>query len=378
MAALRDQPYIPLYVQDLLSDEKLKYCSATAHGVYFLLICILHKQENYGCFLLEHEFKENKNKINGLSAMLSYQMPFKEEVIYEGISDLIKYKVMHLDGDMFFQKRMVRDGKISDAKAQSGKAGGLSSSKQYGKPGFLYFMSDGLEKHRMGVSKDPLSRLYRIRSNQKLSKTFKIIYQIPVTNMGHWDDAVKQEFSSQLQEEWITGDITAVKEYFDLLSIQDEKTARDEGTPAKPVDPKPEKPKQDLSSVDEQLEQIKSKLIDDIVDHFKYTAPQHSRQRSMIMEFVSTLPHKEKLDFLIVEFESFKKLMARREEKYRVKFNSFIGTQKDAWNDGRWDDNWTEQLNNDIRSQQNGTKKQSDPGIRSNHNPTGRRTFGKL
>ena len=41
--ALRDQPYLPLYVQDFLTDEKLAECSAMATGVYIRLMCIMHK-----------------------------------------------------------------------------------------------------------------------------------------------------------------------------------------------------------------------------------------------------------------------------------------------------------------------------------------------
>lgn len=39
--ALRDQPYLPLYVLDFLVDEKLAYCSAESTGVYIRLMCIL-------------------------------------------------------------------------------------------------------------------------------------------------------------------------------------------------------------------------------------------------------------------------------------------------------------------------------------------------
>ena len=32
--ALRNQPYIPLYVQDFLTDEKLNQCSPASQGIY--------------------------------------------------------------------------------------------------------------------------------------------------------------------------------------------------------------------------------------------------------------------------------------------------------------------------------------------------------
>ena len=46
--ALRDQPYIPLYVQDFMTDEKLNECSAATTEVYIRLMCVMHKSEKIG------------------------------------------------------------------------------------------------------------------------------------------------------------------------------------------------------------------------------------------------------------------------------------------------------------------------------------------
>ena len=43
--ALREQPYLPLYVQDFLTDEKLNECSAESTGVYIRLMCIMDKAQ---------------------------------------------------------------------------------------------------------------------------------------------------------------------------------------------------------------------------------------------------------------------------------------------------------------------------------------------
>ena len=60
--ALRNSPYLPLYVQDFLTDEKLADCSANANGVYIRLMCILHKSEPYGKILLKQKYKQNASK----------------------------------------------------------------------------------------------------------------------------------------------------------------------------------------------------------------------------------------------------------------------------------------------------------------------------
>ena len=42
--ALRDQPYLPLYIHDIMVDEKLNECCAATHGIYIKgLMCLMHK-----------------------------------------------------------------------------------------------------------------------------------------------------------------------------------------------------------------------------------------------------------------------------------------------------------------------------------------------
>ena len=60
--ALRDQPYIPLYVQDFMTDEKLSECSAESTGVYIRAMCIMHKSQEYGTVLLKQKDKQTHNK----------------------------------------------------------------------------------------------------------------------------------------------------------------------------------------------------------------------------------------------------------------------------------------------------------------------------
>ena len=53
--ALRDQPYIPLYVQDFMTDEKLNECSAESTGVYIRIMCLM--QITRGTILLQKYHK---------------------------------------------------------------------------------------------------------------------------------------------------------------------------------------------------------------------------------------------------------------------------------------------------------------------------------
>lgn len=122
--ALRDQPYLPLYIQDFLTDEKLIECSAESTGVYIRLLCILHKSEEYGKLLLKQKDKQDSKHIKNFASKLLKQMPYPIEVIEKSLQELLIEGVITIDGDYLFQKRMVKDNDISIKRAESGKKGG--------------------------------------------------------------------------------------------------------------------------------------------------------------------------------------------------------------------------------------------------------------
>ena len=124
-------PYLPLYVQDFLTDEKLIECSAESTGVYIRLLCIMHKSHEYGKILLKQKDKQNpkqnESKILDFAFKLAKQMPWDLDVIVRGLTELAAEGVITIDGDTLFQKRMVKDGKISEIRSNAGKKGGKSS-----------------------------------------------------------------------------------------------------------------------------------------------------------------------------------------------------------------------------------------------------------
>lgn len=284
--ALRNQPYLPLFVKDYSNDVKLRRCSAASAGVYSFLLCYLHTCDEYGAIKLTSNEKTSADQLVNFSKLVRTLLPYDIEVIVSALRELIELGVMTIDGDKLYQKRMVKDGKLSEKRSEAGKKGGKSTQT----------------KNKAKSKQNPSNKVEVNRTTDSL----------------------------------VTDDI------------------------------------------DSEIEAKKSVLIDDMVSHFKYTAPQHNKQRSSIRDFVNSLPHKGKLEFMLLEFDAFKALMEGREEKYRIKVNSFIGTQREAWDDGKWDDNWAEQLNNHKNSKVNGTTRQTDTGIRSNHNPARGRSFGKL
>ena len=125
--ALRNSPYLPLYVQDFLTDEKLADCSANANGVYIRLMCILHKSEPYGKILLKQKYKQNESMCLNFASMLLRQMPYLMSEIHDGLEELLENKIIEIDGDYLLQKRMVKDGELSEKRAVAGKKGGKKS-----------------------------------------------------------------------------------------------------------------------------------------------------------------------------------------------------------------------------------------------------------
>lgn len=129
--ALRDQPYIPLYVKDVLTDEKLIECSAAAHGVYFRLLCVLHKQKTYGKLKLMPPYKISQEPVECYTEMLAKQMPFPKQIINLGLTELLAHEVIKLEGDYLSQKRMVNDNSLSVKRAKAGKKGGRKTAAEF-------------------------------------------------------------------------------------------------------------------------------------------------------------------------------------------------------------------------------------------------------
>lgn len=122
--ALRDQPYIPLYVQDFLTDEKLSQCSPATQGVYIKIMCILHKQEEYGTILLKQKDKQNLSNISNFACKLAKLLPFQIKILEDALEELIEEGCLFIEGDKLIQKRMVKDNAISTSRSNAAKKGG--------------------------------------------------------------------------------------------------------------------------------------------------------------------------------------------------------------------------------------------------------------
>jgi len=125
--ALRDQPYIPLFADDYLTDEKLNMCSPSTQGVYIKIMCLFHKSDPYGGILLKQKDKQRDKQISNFACKLAKLLPFDLPVIESALVELIEEHVLNIDDDFLYQKRMVRDNELSVKRSKSGKKGGDAS-----------------------------------------------------------------------------------------------------------------------------------------------------------------------------------------------------------------------------------------------------------
>jgi hypothetical protein len=129
--ALRDQPYLPLYVQDFLTDEKLNMCSASTQGVYIKIMCLFHKSENYGGILLKQKDKQKSSDILNFALKFAKLLPFDLQTISSALNELIDEEVLKIEGNFIFQKRMINDYNLSIERAKSGSKGGKNTQNKY-------------------------------------------------------------------------------------------------------------------------------------------------------------------------------------------------------------------------------------------------------
>lgn len=128
--SLSKLPYLSLYIQDFLTDEKLAECSAKANGVYIRLMCIMTKSENYGTILLKQKYKQGENFALNFATQIAKHLPYSFEDIIDGLTELLAEKVLNINGDFLEQKRMIKDEKLSVLRSNAGKKGGKKTQEK--------------------------------------------------------------------------------------------------------------------------------------------------------------------------------------------------------------------------------------------------------
>lgn len=103
-------------------------CSLQAQGIYIKIMCILHKQKEYGAILLKQKEKQNDSKCLDFAIKLGKLLPISVSELNKAITELVDEDVLQIDGDELQQKRMISDNKLSLIRAKAGSKGGKNSS----------------------------------------------------------------------------------------------------------------------------------------------------------------------------------------------------------------------------------------------------------
>lgn len=132
--ALRDQPCLPLNVQDFLNDEKLLECSASATGIYIRLMCMMHKSDPYGKIAIKSRdisLFGGTEPLEQFASQLVRHMPYDKKEILNALKELVGEGVLYVDGNYLCQKRMIRDSEISEKRAEAGRRGSSITNKRF-------------------------------------------------------------------------------------------------------------------------------------------------------------------------------------------------------------------------------------------------------
>jgi hypothetical protein len=128
--ALTDQPYLPLYVRDWLSNLKLKTCKAETHGIMINIMCLMHLSDDYGKIWLNAKYKQTDKQNINFAIQLSKFLPFDKEEIERGLTELLFEKIITIEDDFLVCKRMVNDGQLSIKRCNIGREGGLKTQRK--------------------------------------------------------------------------------------------------------------------------------------------------------------------------------------------------------------------------------------------------------
>lgn len=121
---LNNQPYLPLYVDDWMNNNKLKLCSPGSHGLMISIMCLMHKEEEYGKILLKQKFKQTDKQILNFASQIAKQTSFDLLDVELYLTELITEKVLFFEDDYLICNRMVKMANISNIRAGVGKQGG--------------------------------------------------------------------------------------------------------------------------------------------------------------------------------------------------------------------------------------------------------------
>lgn len=127
MMAVQDEPFIKLRVDDWLNSDKLKVCSASTHGVYISILCLMHKSDRYGKLLLKTKYRIYDTFVRSMAYQIHKQTPFTFMEVGLALKELIDEGVLEQEGYFLVSERMIKDHRISNQRSRAGSKGGATT-----------------------------------------------------------------------------------------------------------------------------------------------------------------------------------------------------------------------------------------------------------
>src|SRR5690606_23306450 len=94
------------------------------------LLCFLHKSEEYGCFSLKQKYKQSDKQVENFASALVRPLALSFAEIRDSLIELLSEQVLFFEGEKLCQKRMIKDAKLSESRAKSGRRGGKQTAKK--------------------------------------------------------------------------------------------------------------------------------------------------------------------------------------------------------------------------------------------------------
>lgn len=142
--------YMKFNVKDFMTDSNLRECGPESIGVYIFILCVLFNSKERGKYLIKSEAIKNfaeflprqnvqqtnqqdeqqiKSICRIFAERLVKHLPFTENEISAGLTELISNDILYFEGCYLCQKRMIRDASISKSRSDAGKKGASVTNK---------------------------------------------------------------------------------------------------------------------------------------------------------------------------------------------------------------------------------------------------------
>lgn len=167
-----------------MTDEKLMECSAKSTGVYIRILCMMHKSKNYGTFLLKQNDKQNESNIINFACKLAKFLPYTLDVIESSLVELVTEEVLSIEGDLLSQKRMVKDGIISDKRALAGSKGGKKT----------FSIDDGFAQAKIQANSEDEDEDENKDSNNNF------LFKETLLKNKNWKNSISKSFGIPIEE----------------------------------------------------------------------------------------------------------------------------------------------------------------------------------